>query len=350
MLERAARSLARRRPDRADVRRARRGGRAWIGGRCRRALAAGARRGSRGAFGLVGVRRAGRGDRRIARRVARARGDGRAGTARRERRGVDRPVRCGERRRRRSSSPGGEPPSSRTRRASRCSPPSWPGSPHGSSTASPRGTARTLDVAGDALAAAVADDGAPARVARLAAIASGGDAALVWRLRDGTLDVAGSYGPIVADAELAAAANAVVEEASMGSVDGRAPTPVVTLQLGRARVRRAPGTVCARPGAGRARCRAARELRGPRRPRAPLLRAGPRRRARARAHAGAALRRGRGDLSALAGAHARDGDRARRAPTRLRPRRGLPDRRGRVSPWRQAAGSRACIRRSRMLS
>ncbi len=105
---------------------------------------------------------------------------------------------------------------------------------------------RTLDVAGDALAAAVADDGAPARVARLAAIASGGDAALVWRLRDGTLDVAGSYGPIVADAELAAAANAVVEEASMGSVDGRAPTPVVTLQLGRPvfgalQIRFAPG-------------------------------------------------------------------------------------------------------------
>ena len=35
----------------------------------------------------------------------------------------------------------------------------------------------TLDVAGDALAAVAADDGAPARVARLAAVASGGDAA-----------------------------------------------------------------------------------------------------------------------------------------------------------------------------
>ena len=59
----------------------------------------------------------------------------------------------------------------------------------------------TLAVAGDALAAAAADDGAPARVARLAAVASGGDAALVWRLRDGALEVAGAYGPIVADAE-----------------------------------------------------------------------------------------------------------------------------------------------------
>ena len=106
----------------------------------------------------------------------------------------------------------------------------------------------TLDVAGDALAAAVADDGAPARVARLAAVASGGDAALVWRLRDGTLAVAGSYGPIVADPELAAAANAVTEEVSMVSVDGRAPTPVVTLQLGQPmfgalQVRFAPGRV-----------------------------------------------------------------------------------------------------------
>ena len=90
----------------------------------------------------------------------------------------------------------------------------------------------TLDVAGDALAAAVADDGAPARVARLAAVAAGGDAALVWRLREGTLEVAGAYGPIVADSELTAAANAVAEEISMVSLDGRAPTPVVTLQLG----------------------------------------------------------------------------------------------------------------------
>ena len=90
----------------------------------------------------------------------------------------------------------------------------------------------TLDVAGDALAAVAADDGAPARVARLAAVASGGDAAMVWRLRDGTLEVAGSYGPIVADAKLAAAADAIVEEPSRVSVEGRARVPVVTLQLG----------------------------------------------------------------------------------------------------------------------
>jgi serine phosphatase RsbU (regulator of sigma subunit) len=98
------------------------------------------------------------------------------------------------------------------------------------------GTARkggngTLDVAGDALAAVAPDDGAPARVARLAAIASGGDAAVVWRLHDDALHVAGSYGPIVPDEKLARAANAVVEELSMVSVDGD-PAHVVTLQLG----------------------------------------------------------------------------------------------------------------------
>jgi serine phosphatase RsbU (regulator of sigma subunit) len=104
----------------------------------------------------------------------------------------------------------------------------------------------TLDVAGDALAAVAPDDGAPARVARLAAIASGGDAAIVWRLRGDTLEVAGSYGPIVVDEELSTAANAVVHELSMVSVDGHAPAQVVTLQLGKPvlgalQVRFAPG-------------------------------------------------------------------------------------------------------------
>jgi serine phosphatase RsbU (regulator of sigma subunit) len=95
-----------------------------------------------------------------------------------------------------------------------------------------RGGGATLDVAGDALAAVAADDGAPARVARLAAVASGGDAAIVWRLRDGMLEVGGSYGPIVADAKLAAAADAIVDEPSRVSVERSAPLPVVTLQLG----------------------------------------------------------------------------------------------------------------------
>ena len=90
----------------------------------------------------------------------------------------------------------------------------------------------TLDVAGDALAALASDDGAPARVARLAAVASGGDAAVVWRLRDDVLEVAGSYGPIVADDELTRSANGVVEEPSAVSVARGAAAEVVTLQLG----------------------------------------------------------------------------------------------------------------------
>jgi serine phosphatase RsbU (regulator of sigma subunit) len=89
-----------------------------------------------------------------------------------------------------------------------------------------------LDVAGDALAALASDDGAPARVARLAAVASGAEAAVVWRLRDTALEVAGSYGPIVADDVLTRVANAVVEEHSTVSVHGGATAELVTLQLG----------------------------------------------------------------------------------------------------------------------
>ena len=92
------------------------------------------------------------------------------------------------------------------------------------------GVNATLDVAGDALAALSSDDGAPARVARLAAIASGGDAALVWRLRDDALEPAGADGPIGADDELARAADAVVRAPGTVSVD--AATRIVTLQLG----------------------------------------------------------------------------------------------------------------------
>ena len=108
------------------------------------------------------------------------------------------------------------------------------------------GGSATLDVAGDALAAVASDDGAPTRVARLAAVASGGDAAVVWRLRDDALEAAGAYGPIVADEELAEAARAVVEEASTVSVGGGAAAHIVTLQLGQPvlgalQVRFAPG-------------------------------------------------------------------------------------------------------------
>ena len=126
----------------------------------------------------------------------------------------------------------------------------------------------------------------------------------------------------------------------MVSVDGRAPRHVVTLQLGQPvfgvlQVRFAPGRVPDEHGVEQLASfavRAAHALRSSERARDAGL--------ELERSAGAALRRGGGDLAALAGAHPRDGDRARRAPPRLRPRRGLPDRRGRSSPSRRAAGSR----------
>ena len=95
----------------------------------------------------------------------------------------------------------------------------------------PRGNG-ALDVAGDALAAVAADDGAPARVARLAVVASGADAALMWRLRDETLTVAGTYGPVEADDPLRRAAAAIVDQSRTLSVSGDGLAQVVTLQLG----------------------------------------------------------------------------------------------------------------------
>ncbi|MEO5574974.1 MAG: GAF domain-containing protein [Gaiellaceae bacterium] len=112
--------------------------------------------------------------------------------------------------------------------------------------ASASGAAGMLAVAGDALAAVADDDGAPSRVARLAAVAAGGEAALVWRLRDDGLEVAGAYGPIVADETLQRAAGAIIDETGMLGVDGDASSQVVTLRLGQPalgalQVRFAPG-------------------------------------------------------------------------------------------------------------
>ena len=89
-----------------------------------------------------------------------------------------------------------------------------------------------LEVAGDALAAVAADDGAAARIARLAAVAAGGDAALVWRLHDGTPDVAGAYGAIAPDAELRSAAEEVVARPE-AILAAKGAAAVVTLRLGR---------------------------------------------------------------------------------------------------------------------
>ena len=102
-----------------------------------------------------------------------------------------------------------------------------------------------LDVAGDALAAVTADGGAAARVARLAAVAAGGDAALVWRLQDGAVEVVGAYGAIAPDDELRRTAEEVVARSEAIVLDQVAGS-VVSLQLGRPvlgalQVRFAPG-------------------------------------------------------------------------------------------------------------
>ncbi|HUQ23701.1 MAG TPA: SpoIIE family protein phosphatase [Gaiellaceae bacterium] len=91
-----------------------------------------------------------------------------------------------------------------------------------------------LEVAGDALAAVADDDGAAGRVARLAVIAAGAEAALVWRLRAGQLEVEGSHGPIEPAADLEEAARSTLQE-EQGTMavrgDARAGE-TVTLQLG----------------------------------------------------------------------------------------------------------------------
>lgn len=101
----------------------------------------------------------------------------------------------------------------------------------GSSSTGRQGT-EALDVVGDALAAVSGDEGAAARIARLAAIASGGDAALVWRFRDERLAAEGAYGAIAADAVLAQAARSIVEETRAIAVDGAETGELLTLQLG----------------------------------------------------------------------------------------------------------------------
>ena len=103
--------------------------------------------------------------------------------------------------------------------------------------ASGRESAGALDVAGDALAAVADDEGAAGRVARLATLAAGADAALVWRLRAGALEVEGAHGQIEPDDELEAAARLTVEEQGAlavqdGASGGHREGDTVTVQLG----------------------------------------------------------------------------------------------------------------------
>ncbi len=100
--------------------------------------------------------------------------------------------------------------------------------------ASRREGSAALDVAGDALAAVADDEGAAGRVARLATLAAGAEAALVWRLRAGHLEVEGVHGPIEPDAGLEKAARSTVEEqgAQVALVGDSRAAETVTLQLG----------------------------------------------------------------------------------------------------------------------
>ena len=101
----------------------------------------------------------------------------------------------------------------------------------GLSSARAEGTG-VIDIAGDALASVSADDGAAGRIARLAAIAAGGDAALVWRLRDDGLRAEGAYGAVDAGGELERAARSIVDEPRAVDIEEIEGAQVVTLQLG----------------------------------------------------------------------------------------------------------------------
>ena len=89
-----------------------------------------------------------------------------------------------------------------------------------------------IEIAGEALAAVADDDGAAARIARLATAVAGADGALVWRLRADGLHVDGRHGAIEPEEALKQAAVATLDERrTLGAHDGPAGE-IVTLQLG----------------------------------------------------------------------------------------------------------------------
>ena len=92
--------------------------------------------------------------------------------------------------------------------------------------------AGAIEIAGDALAAVSDEQGAAARIARVAVVASGADGALVWRLRAGVLDPEGSHG-LAADARLERDARFVVDEHRAAELrDDALGGALLTLQLG----------------------------------------------------------------------------------------------------------------------
>ena len=90
-----------------------------------------------------------------------------------------------------------------------------------------------LDLAGEALAAVLDDEGAHDRIAQLAARAAGAEGALVWRYHEDELAVAGSYGALEPDEELARAAEAIAADPRNVVVQGDwASVQIVAVQLG----------------------------------------------------------------------------------------------------------------------
>ena len=90
-----------------------------------------------------------------------------------------------------------------------------------------------LDVAGDALSAASAEEHAGARIARLAVLVAGADAALVWRTDPDGIVVGGSHGRVEPTPTLSGQAEGMLRDrraSAVEAVDGVGA--IVTLQLG----------------------------------------------------------------------------------------------------------------------
>jgi serine phosphatase RsbU (regulator of sigma subunit) len=92
--------------------------------------------------------------------------------------------------------------------------------------------AGTVEIAGEALAAVAGEEGAAARIARLGALAAGAEAALVWRVRGGRVELDGAHGAIVPGAQLERAAQLALSAPSGVAVDADGGRALVTLQLG----------------------------------------------------------------------------------------------------------------------
>ena len=89
-----------------------------------------------------------------------------------------------------------------------------------------------VEVAGEALAAVTGEEEAASRIARLAALAAGAEAAIVWRLRDDGIELAGEHGELIPGPALEQAAHLVVDGPGPIAVEEDRGDQIVTLQLG----------------------------------------------------------------------------------------------------------------------